>query len=214
MFGTEIMMTTTKVFKPLPEQQKIIDSTEPSIKVKAGAGAGKTTTLASYSEARPKKKIMYLAFNKAIQTEAESRFPKNVVCRTTHSIAYGKEGVKYKQKLAPGIRAIEVSRKFSVNIGHAYAGITTLNAWLHSADKAITQEHAREAGVPNNNILKAMQIAKETWDVMIRTDDLSVPMVHDGYLKLYQLAGHQFNGFDIVLMDEAQDDPTRSPRAS
>ena len=33
-------------------------------------------------------KGLYVAYNKAIQTEAEKSFPRNVECRTAHSLAY------------------------------------------------------------------------------------------------------------------------------
>ena len=49
-----------------------------SFKVIAYAGTGKTTTLQMISDAMPERRGMYLAFNKAIASEAQSKFHGNV----------------------------------------------------------------------------------------------------------------------------------------
>lgn len=76
--------------QPTPEQAIAIEQAcqGQSFKVIAYAGTGKTTTLQMMSAAMPKRRGMYLAFNKAIATEAQSKFGGNVDCRTFHSLAY------------------------------------------------------------------------------------------------------------------------------
>ena len=76
--------------QPTEEQQRIVASDARSLVVEAGAGTAKTTTLGLYAGARPRSRILYLAFNKSIQLEAAERMPPNVTCRTTHSIAWRK----------------------------------------------------------------------------------------------------------------------------
>ena len=76
--------------QPTEEQQCIVASDARSLVVEAGAGTAKTTTLSLYAGARPRSRILYLAFNKSIQLEAAARMPPNVTCRTTHSIAWRK----------------------------------------------------------------------------------------------------------------------------
>ncbi|OOR91946.1 DNA helicase [Moraxella caviae] len=58
-----------------------------SFKIVAYAGAGKTTTLSLISN-NLRGRGLYLAFNKAIATEAQGKFPRNVRCQTFHSLAY------------------------------------------------------------------------------------------------------------------------------
>ena len=77
------------------EQQRIIAYVKQMkrggrFKVEAKAGSGKTSTLVEVARANPDKRFLYLAFNKAIVNEAKDKFPKNVVVKTTHSLAYGK----------------------------------------------------------------------------------------------------------------------------
>ncbi len=70
-----------------------------SFKVIAYAGTGKTTTLQMMSHAMPQRRGMYLAFNKAIATEAQQKFGNNVDCRTFHSLAYRNVGRGITDKL-------------------------------------------------------------------------------------------------------------------
>src|SRR4051794_13890449 len=78
-------------FAPTAEQAATITDFKAgkSLVVEAGAGTGKTSTLRLMAEATPERKGVYLAYNKAIQTDAAASFPSNVECRTAHSLAYG-----------------------------------------------------------------------------------------------------------------------------
>src|SRR5205085_2593365 len=74
------------------EQQNIVD-TDCNMVINAVAGSGKTSTLIAYAKSRPPgKKILYLAFNKTVKTEALQKFAKaevqDVRVETAHSLAY------------------------------------------------------------------------------------------------------------------------------
>lgn len=190
----------------IPEQLAVIHSTEDNIKVMAGAGTGKTATLVGLSEHRSSERMLYIAFNKAIQLEATGRFGKgNVECRTGHSIAYGIEAIKYRHKLAPFVKAADLRSSLGMQYQDAFMALSTLNAYLYSADISVDEDHAMIAGVKPVNRSKIANYANEIWKCMIDPNDGRVPMIHDGYLKLFHLHGHSFNGIDTVLMDEAQD---------
>lgn len=75
---------------PTKEQQTAVNmaANGKDCKVTAYAGAGKTSTLKLIGNTLSPKNGMYLAFNKAIATEAQSKFDTNVNCRTFHSLAY------------------------------------------------------------------------------------------------------------------------------
>ncbi len=75
---------------PTPEQKKILNLIPhvDNLKIKAFAGSGKTTTLKMIAENFKDKKILYLAFNKAIAESAKNKFPRNVRISTVHSFAY------------------------------------------------------------------------------------------------------------------------------
>ena len=88
--------------------------------IEAGAGTGKTSTLRLLAGSTTRRG-QYLAFNKAIVTDAAGSFPENVACNTAHSLAYRAIGRRYRDRLnAPrqrnddiarilGIRAFEIS---------------------------------------------------------------------------------------------------------
>jgi F-box protein, helicase, 18 len=74
------------------EQNAIIHSTG-NIKINAVAGSGKTTTIIEYAKSRSRdSKILYLAFNKSVKSEAIKKFADhgltNVKVETAHSLAY------------------------------------------------------------------------------------------------------------------------------
>lgn len=75
---------------PTIEQRHAIDMAiqGQSCKVTAYAGAGKTSTLKLIGNSKYNQHGMYLAFNKAIATEAQSKFNHNVKCKTFHSLAF------------------------------------------------------------------------------------------------------------------------------
>src|SRR4051812_5809224 len=77
----------------LTDEQKAIIASKGNIKINAVAGSGKTTTVIEHAKARPSNsRILYLAFNKSVKTEAEKKFReaglRNVKVETAHSLAY------------------------------------------------------------------------------------------------------------------------------
>src|SRR5207248_1337744 len=75
---------TVSNLKPTAEQQAILDAaaTGGTVAISAAAGSGKTSTLRMIAAARPDARMLYVAFNKAIQLEADGSFPSNVACKT------------------------------------------------------------------------------------------------------------------------------------
>jgi len=73
------------------EQRAVIEANEPILKINAVAGSGKTTTLMEYAERRRNKRILYLAYNKAVVDEmrakATAKSLGNVRVYTVHGLA-------------------------------------------------------------------------------------------------------------------------------
>lgn len=187
------------------EQNKIVACNDNLIFVEARAGAAKTTTLVKYAEARPRKKILYIAYNSAIAKEAQTKFPSNVKCSTMHAMAYAKFGVPYNKKNKLGnVRAIDIANAIGKNFGDARTLLAILNKFLSSAEPKISITMVVNEGIPS---VAAESIKKQVeciWAKMIDLDD-AMPMSHDGYLKLYHLSGEALAGYDIVMLDEKQD---------
>ena len=176
---------------PSEQQSAIEQYTGQKLVVKAGAGTGKTSTLERYARANPTVRMLYLAFNKAIQEEAASRFPPNVLCRTTHSIAYRRIGINYKNKLTGNWRLTDV-RKYLGTHDWKLAGdaIDTLNALLASADIDIAEHHLgkmmKMTSRQKAHVKAVLKSAKRMW--ADATDlEADFPCTHDTYLKLYAL---------------------------
>jgi hypothetical protein len=77
-------------FKPTPEQHAVVDAVlgGGDLKIKAYAGAGKTSTLRLIADRLTGRRGSYLAFNKDLAEHARRGFPPNIRARTVHSLAY------------------------------------------------------------------------------------------------------------------------------
>jgi len=201
------------------EQYAICQSKAHILKVKAGAGTGKTSTLRALAQQNQSAKILYVAFNKSIQLEAERKFTKNVRCRTAHALAFARFGKnfgnvaeKLQQDMKPfHIRAhIERTLRDIPDSGHTLYGARVIEAvknFLVSGDGAFDQRHVSIGGSPIEqtyfDLGRLRSDAERVWALMQDVNS-NVPMLHDGYLKLYQLSAPSLP-YDIILFDEAQD---------
>ena len=198
---------------PTPEQQQIID-TDPVpgqiLKILAFAGTGKTTTLVAYARKRPKLRFLYLAFNKSVQQEAARKFPANVMARTAHSLGFRVKGIAHKNRLVQRFRANQVMDALNLDdYETARFTMETLHQYLVSADPVVGFSHvpASARGHYKRQKQKMPDLVSHAnllGRLMCTGDHPDIGMLHDGYLKLYQLSGPALN-FDCILLDEAQD---------
>jgi len=188
---------------PTPEQEAIIYSGSNPLKVIAFAGTGKTATLVMKANHQIHKRILYLAFNKSVETDAKARFGSNVTARTVHALAYGKFGKKFKLgKLSP----YQVSRSTGLTIYEALLALKTLENWFSSGDPKISSQHAALDFLhkfPKDSHHRIITAADNIWEAM-QYGTGGTPMSHSGYLKLFQLSKPELP-YDGVYLDEAQD---------
>lgn len=195
------------------EQRAPCESNSDVIKIEAGAGTGKTTTLRGIAEAKRDKRQLYVAFNKSIQVEASRKFPSNVTCKTAHSLAYGAIGRDYGNvhgKLQGDIKPFHVTRQLTSSLSgvpssahNLYGGrvIETVKNYLVSADSMLSPKHVSIGDAPversHFDPQRILQDAMQVWTAMqdLRSE---VPMLHDGYLKLYQVAARRLP-YDLIL---------------
>lgn len=220
-------------FPPTEEQLLIRDHyvKGDNIMVDAGAGSSKTST-SVYLSQQDERSVLYLAYNKAIATEAEKQFPRNVTVKTFHALAYAFVGHKYRDKLQrPSGQYVNVAMTVSeiqkyYRVG-TMAGCNELricslikdiiSRFEYSADTEISLKHVPQKKIEefvrmnssgkelNVDKLKevAVNYAKRLWNDRI---DLSSPVMctHDTYLKLYQLSNPKLR-YDCIIGDEFQD---------
>lgn len=186
------------------EQKEVVCSEAKNLIVNAFAGTGKTSTLVAFAKARPQKRFIYLAFNRAIKEDAAKKFPSNVRCVTTHGLAYGKYGAQYRHKLGTP-RAFHLGSAMGLDRKKAGFVLETVTEFLCSSAASISELHAPVIASARNApvMLDIVQCAQKAWELM-QDEQSPVPMPHDGYLKLYQLSNPKIQ-CDYILFDEAQD---------
>ena len=216
----------TNLLKPTDEQQAILDAaaTGKTIAISAGAGTGKTSTLRMIAEARPRTKMLYVAYNKAIQVEAEKSFPSNVTAKTAHSLAYKEFGAPMRDRLSgPRMRGADTARILGVraDFGFGEQRIFTASAqaslaigmvarFCRSADPVIAPGHlvAPEGLTDDEATALArhlLPLARRAWADLTAGPRGKCHPTHDVYLKQWQLSKPSLTGFDVILYDESQD---------
>ncbi|NWV03591.1 FBH1 helicase, partial [Ptilonorhynchus violaceus] len=210
------------------EQQRILNhKIEPRqrVKIMAFAGTGKTSTLVKYAEKFPDLKFLYVAFNKAVTEKGKKVFPRNVTCKTFHSLAFGSVGRHYKDKGKLNFSKMSVysissllrHRKGESLFVRGKTVSQTLESFFSSSDEEICEEHTPLWCKNTHGMMQLVsreekkiivEEAKEIWHNMKKLDgdaEKRYKMTCDGYLKLWQLSKPQLSGYDAIFVDEAQD---------
>lgn len=189
---------------PTDEQQAIIDAyrTGSNLVIEAGAGTGKTTTLKMLGTATPGRAGIYVAYNRAIATDAKRTFPRSVHCSTAHSLAYAAVGRTFRHRLSgpriPAARAAEIlgiNEPLPVTRGLILAPpqvarlvMEMVRRFCQSADPAPSGGHVpHKPGLDNPAALavrrKALPpLAVQAWADLASTDG-QLRFDHDVYLK-------------------------------
>ena len=228
-------------FPPTPEQRAIIDAvlTGEDVVVRALAGTGKTSTLKMIARRilrrSPDKRIVYVAFNKTVQLEAEGAMPKNVESRTADSLAFVAMGRKITKKFnwKDGLVTLkDISREFEIK-GFTYENKKTgrntklenedavdlakkvINNYAISADDQIGPQHFPGQlleEMPEAAQQKLLEYANLLWeDIKSEDGKLSINNTHITKMwalsrpDLSQLSGGVRHPADIIFFDEAQD---------
>ncbi|PNE41825.1 UvrD-helicase domain-containing protein [Streptomyces noursei] len=214
---------------PTPEQTAAAEAfpTGAHLVIQAGAGTGKTTTLAmlAHTARRQRRTGRYLAFNRAVARHAARAFPAEVTCGTAHALAYTAVGRHYQARLnAPrqaGWRtgaALGIEEGMCLRIGPrkvnnkalSYTVLRTVTRFCQSADKEIAHPHVpplRGAEAePLHTQLAGLVLpyARRAWADLHHPDHGVVRFEHDHYLKMWALSAPVIPA-DFLLLDEAQD---------
>ncbi|MFD6425081.1 UvrD-helicase domain-containing protein [Streptomyces sp. NPDC060198] len=218
---------------PTPEQRDAIDTYGDGIDLvlQAGAGCGKSSTLKMIAASDPRRRMTYVAYNKAIAADAARSFPNNVLAKTGHGLAFDPVYMprlnRPRQTAHAAAQAIDVKRILGI-IGatpsiptdagarKAMTGkiimrvvLDTIERWCHSSDPEIWAKHVPQydgltGEQPRTELLAlVLPVALAAWADL--TDETGVlKLSHDHYLKMWALSGPKLQT-DVVLLDEAQD---------
>lgn len=209
--------------QPTSEQLAIIAAARAGkhLVIQAGAGTGKTSTLKMLARATFPRQGIYVAYNRAIATEAAAAFPPHITCRTAHSLAMQAVGRQYAHRLnapreLPARRAeilgtawLNLTPAVSISpIQAARIAIETVTRFCYSADDELAPRHVPRqngvVGVEHDAMANALlPYAQQAWtDLCDRNGRLKFQ--HDHYLKIWALTRPTLPA-DIVMLDEAQD---------
>ncbi len=190
------MAATTEQVNAIKEIQKESCNL---LKISACSGSGKTWTLVELVKELNPSNGLYIAYNKAIATEAATKFPSTVQCKTTHSLAYRNTVIPYHLKVGYfGYRDI-TSKKLSYN--SKLELIESIDSFCLSASTSYT-DYIRSSDYPS-------VFAKYGEDILQKMSIGTLTCTHAFYLKLYHILlvnkDVVHDEFDVLLLDEAGD---------
>jgi superfamily I DNA/RNA helicase len=212
--------SSSKGFSPTVEQVTNADlvAQGKDVKIVAGAGTGKSSSLRYIATRVPEKNILVLCFNKANADESNCHpdKPENIYYATINSIAYGKvvdAGLRKKLSFLsyidleqydiqeycalPYEKAIAATKAVIAGITaycrsdkeNVYDTVYDYLWYNHSFDS--TKEDV-EVNFQDNTIKELAVIAGKYWNELVHGKS---SISHDVYLKLYQLAGYKIEEF-------------------
>ncbi len=201
------------------EQQAILQ-TDGNLVINAVAGSGKTTTLIAYAKSRPADaKILYLAFNKTVKTEAIEKFAAagctHVKVETAHSLAFDHIVKRSNYKVVAGYNSYEWCQLLGIVTGDRHADFiiaSHVNKFISFFCNSRAGKVQELDYVNTITDAKARVFVKNFYSViegftrsaLAKMDKAEIAVTHDFYLKKFQLSQPVLN-FDYILFDEGQD---------
>lgn len=214
-------------FPPTAEQQAAVDAFTAggTLAITAGAGTGKTSTLGMVAESRPDSRGLYVAFNKAVQLEAEASFPANVTSKTAHALAYRTHGAPLRarmqgQRMSSASVAQVLALRSPVMLDgadgravvqpaqQAALALSVVARYCRSADRRIAGQHfvppEGTEGVDLSELRRVVVAAADRAWADLSGPNGRLKPTHDHYLRQWALTDPKL-AFDFILYDEAQD---------
>jgi F-box protein, helicase, 18 len=201
------------------EQQEVLNS-DGNLVINAVAGSGKTTTLIAYAKSRPvSSRILYLAFNKTVKTEAIQKFSaaevNNVKVETAHSLAFDYIIKHSNYQVVQGYKSYEWCDMLAIKTGDRHADFIIAShvnkfisffcnskaARVQELNYANTVTDTKAAGFVKNFY---PVIERFTREALAKMDKAEIAVTHDFYLKKFQLDQPALP-YDYILFDEGQD---------
>lgn len=205
----------------LTSEQRAITDSGGDIRINAVAGSGKTTTLIEYARTRPRgSRILYIAFNRSVRIEARRKFDAaglaHADVETAHSLAYRHTHGIRQGKVREGYRVHEVAGLLGLSTNGDRHAEYVLADHINRFATYFCNSDARR--VPELNYLDIVSgdaarqlvernyaaIEANTRSFLAMMDRGDIGMIHDFYLKKFQLAMPRLP-YDHILFDEGQD---------
>jgi N12 class adenine-specific DNA methylase len=227
----------SEAFPPTEQQQAVIDAvaTGDDVVVRALAGTGKTSTLQMIArrmqKSDPRRRIIYVAFNKSIQLEADRKMPPNVESRTGDSLAFTSmpDGIKNKFGDKTTLRRPDQIAEYLGITGdlplgdgrgslspeeQAAAVVRTIENYSISADDNITADHLPPSVRGDRDAENALVAwAQGAWNQDLKAADGRLRITNSHITKMWALTrpdlGRRGSGVkqpaQVIFFDEAQD---------
>lgn len=204
----------------LTTEQEAVIATNHDLVINAVAGSGKTTTLIEYAKTRTaNSKILYLAFNKTVKTEAIQKFAAagvdHVKVETAHSLAFDYIIKHSNYHVEQGYKSYEWCDILNIKTGDRHTDfiiashVNKFISYFCNSNVAKVQELnygdvVTDAKAKTFVLNFYQKIEHFTREALAKMDKAEISVTHDFYLKKFQLSNPVLP-YDYILFDEGQD---------
>ncbi len=187
------------------EQKEIITIEAPgTYGISAFAGTGKTTTLVSFAEQNPNKKILYIVYNKNMKEEAERKMPTNVTVLSAFGLAYQRVFGSTKldrSKICVGLSSYDIKNFLSLESSWGWGKAIKISAAFNkycSSVQDITQTLIMEPSWVREGV-------ETLYNSILDGSVGKIP--HNFYYKYFERNISELLpvDYDVIMVDEAQD---------
>ena len=127
---------------------------------------------------------------------------KSEVFCSYESVVLGVQKDRFFAMIRSTLLSYLQSNDATIGYQHTNAAISEQLQMLHVDNSILKTRKAAEEDLASLLVVNAIHLWKRTRD----SSDISFPITHDGYLKLFQLSKFDLsNKYDTILLDEAQD---------
>ena len=190
------------------EQFNIVETNE-NLRINAGAGSGKTTTLIEYCRSKYPATTLYLAFNKSVKDHAISKFQENglfnVKVETAHSLAYKHIVPQNNYKIRMNdYKVYEIYKILAMKEkGYTYASAKHVSDFFKKICNSSAMNFNNMEMSENERKLfdSVKDLVVQFYNKMNKGE---IEVTHDFYLKKYQLSKPILD-YQYILFDEGQD---------
>ncbi len=201
--------------KPTYEQEDIIKrfGGGKNLLIRAFAGTGKTSTLRMIAQAYPKRRFLYIVFNRAAAEDARKHFGSNVNVRTLHSLAFGFMANRMDMSnLVSNYRIPTIADILGVNYDYARSVRIIFDEFCYGSRMEIEDidldvfDSMELSSLVKTGAVSLGKALRYAWQFYQKMEAGKIPVTHNFYLKQFQRLGIADSvQYDAILLDEAQD---------
>lgn len=162
--------------------------------------SGKSYTMLEYIKSKPSEKILFLVYNKEMQTDFSKKAKgfNNAKIMTIHSLAYKWFVSKYGRRDFKNINIVDIKNILNMNLN--YFELSKIK-FFYDCFLCSDKDSPFDIDIEDEEYKYLLKFVNVLWDKHRTSSTIS----HNVYLKMFQLSKPILADYDTILVDEYND---------